>query len=131
MTSDMENTVVTEDFTITELHRIRTLVHRAAAVIGLTGAVIENLVAAVNEIAVNAIRYAGGRGRITIRSCPKGVAVDIADNGPGLPADLSGDLPAPNAVGGRGLWMARRLCAYMDISSSPRGVTISLAAIRA
>ncbi len=129
MAGDAGVTTVTEEFTVDELGRIRRLVHRAATVIGLGAAVVENLVTAVNEIITNAIRYAGGRGRVTIRTCPRGIAVDISDHGPGIPDGLTDDRAAIDATSGRGLWMARRLCHYMTINTGPNGATISLAAV--
>jgi serine/threonine-protein kinase RsbW len=128
VTTNAPSEVVTEEFTIIDLPRVRRLVTRAAQLVGLTVAAIDNLVVAVNEIAVNAIRYAGGKGRLTIRSWPAGLSVEISDDGPGLPAGLADHLPASDAVSGRGLWMARRLCSKMTISSSPRGLTIRLVA---
>lgn len=121
-----EPELLSEDFTVNDLPRLRSLVARAAMLAGLTARVIEDLVTAVNEIATNAIRYAGGRGRITISSFARGVSVEISDHGPGLPANLRAERPAPEATGGRGIWMARRLCERMAISSSPYGVTVRL-----
>jgi serine/threonine-protein kinase RsbW len=131
MSSKRRTTTVTEEFTIADLRRVRSLVSHAAKLVGLTMSVIDNLVTAVNEIAVNAIRYAGGKGQITIRTCTKGVSVEISDSGPGLPEGLGEDLVAPAAIGGRGLWMARRLCHSMTISSSSRGVTVTMTAVLA
>jgi anti-sigma regulatory factor (Ser/Thr protein kinase) len=131
MSSDHGTTAVSEEFTIGELGRVRALVSRAAKLVGLTRSVIDNLVVAVNEIAANAVRYAGGKGRIRIRSYDRGISVEISDSGPGLPAGL-GDRPAgPTATGGRGLWMAHRLCPSMTVASSKRGVTVTLSAMRA
>jgi anti-sigma regulatory factor (Ser/Thr protein kinase) len=129
MASEPTFDVVTEEFTVNDLSRVRSLVTRAAKFVGLSIALIDNLVAAVNEIAINAIRYAGGRGRLTIRACQNGVLVDISDSGPGLPDGLSSERPDPDALGGRGLWMARRMCSRMSISSSPSGVTVRLLAV--
>jgi anti-sigma regulatory factor (Ser/Thr protein kinase) len=120
---------VSEEFTINDLRRVRTLVARAAQWIGLTVKALDDLVVAVNEIAINALLYAGGRARITVAACPDGMSVEISDSGPGLPSGLREERPPTDALGGRGLWLARRLCPQMTISSSPRGVTVRMIAM--
>jgi len=117
---------VTESFTQDDLARVRRLVYHAACAAGLGSAIVDNLVVAVNEVAINAVRYAGGHGFLRVERAPEGLLVEIRDEGPGLPADLSDERPAPDALGGRGLWMARRLCGQLDIDSSPRGVTVRM-----
>jgi anti-sigma regulatory factor (Ser/Thr protein kinase) len=115
-----------ECFTVDDLQRLRALVERAGTRAGLSEPNAEDLVTAVNEVAVNAVLYAGGGGWITIAQSPEGVSVEISDDGPGLPAGVAPHLPPPRALGGRGLWMARRLCKRFTISSSPRGVTVRM-----
>jgi serine/threonine-protein kinase RsbW len=119
----------TEEFSVHDLSRVRRLVTRAGRLVGLTVAAIDNLVTAVNEIAVNAVKYAGGRGRLTIRTGPETVSVEVSDQGPGLPDGIVDRLPDPGAIGGRGLWMAKRMCSRMTIDSSRSGVTVRLVAI--
>jgi anti-sigma regulatory factor (Ser/Thr protein kinase) len=127
--SDISGGTVEEDFTIADLGRLRSLVARAAHLVGLTVKAVDDLVLAVNEIAGNAIRYAGGRGRIKIVSWARGIAVEISDRGPGFPAGLVDERPPVGAIGGRGLWMARRLCDRMTVASTDRGVTVRLVAV--
>ena len=125
MGSDRCYGTVCEDFTIHELARIRELVGSAGQRAGFRPARTDKLVAAVHEVAANAVLYAG-KGRATIAQSPDGVYVEIDDSGPGLPADLPRGLPAPNALGGRGLWLARHLCRQLVVSSSPSGVNVRL-----
>jgi serine/threonine-protein kinase RsbW len=124
---------VSEGFTLSGLRRVRDLVGDASRVAGLAETEADNLLTAVNEIAVNAILYAGGHGSVTVESSPDGVMVRISDDGPGLPVGsaLSGGpvpamLPEAGAIGGRGLWLARHLCPEFDLTSTPTGLTVRL-----
>ncbi|MET7419039.1 ATP-binding protein [Dactylosporangium sp. NPDC005555] len=117
---------VSREFTGDGLRRVRDLVDRAARVAGISAVNAHNLVIAVNELAVNAVRHGGGSGRIVIEQTGDGVRIEVSDHGPGLPEHLSQELPAPDAVGGRGLWMVRNLCRDLHITSTARGVTVRL-----
>jgi anti-sigma regulatory factor (Ser/Thr protein kinase) len=126
MASDRNQRSVIEQFTAADLGRVRGLVERAARLVGLSRTRSDNLVAAVNEVAINAILHAGATGSVTVEQSADGVSVEIRDHGPGLPSDLSTDRPPPDALGGRGLWLARRLCHHLNIASSPWGVTVRM-----
>ncbi len=122
---------VREHFTIDDLARVRRLVQAEASRAGLGPADADSLVVAVNEIAVNAVLYAGGGGSVQVEQLPDGIVVEIRDEGPGLPtgmtdAEPQDARPPVEAVGGRGLWMARRLCGKLSISSNPRGVVVRM-----
>lgn len=120
-------------FTVGDLHQLRAMVARAAHRVGLSRLSTENLVVAVNEVAVNAIQYAGG-GSVVVEDDGDAVAVRVTDHGPGLPGhrvDIAEERPAVDAVSGRGLWLARRLCRTLSIVSGPAGVTVRLNMSRA
>jgi anti-sigma regulatory factor (Ser/Thr protein kinase) len=117
---------VTREFTGDGLRRVRELVEQAARVAGVSATNAHNLVIAVSELAANAVRHGGGSGRIVIEQTDDGVRVEVSDHGPGLPELLSQELPPPEAISGRGLWMVRNLCRDLHISSSARGVTVRL-----
>jgi anti-sigma regulatory factor (Ser/Thr protein kinase) len=123
---------IEEDFTIDSLHRVRSLVEAAAGRIGLTGADLDALVTAVNEIAINAVLHAGGRGRLRIQPSPGGITVEISDTGPGLPDTAARPGPPPaDATSGRGLWLARLLCPSMAVTDTGRGLTVRFEATAA
>jgi anti-sigma regulatory factor (Ser/Thr protein kinase) len=131
MDHDQPAQAVSEEFAVADLHRVRDLVERAAASVGLAEHVTNNLVIAVNEIAVNAILYAGGKGRVMVDPEPAGLRVEIADYGPGLTEkNVTDERPDAEALGGRGLWLARQLCPDMTLSSSPEGLTVRMFAPR-
>ena len=117
---------VSSEFTADGLRRIRDLVEQTAHVAGVSAANVHCLVIAVSELAANAVRHGGGSGRILIEQTDDGVRVEVSDRGPGLPDGLSPELPPPDAVSGRGLWMVRSLCRDLHISSTARGVTVRL-----
>jgi serine/threonine-protein kinase RsbW len=125
MTRDRLRTV-SREFTGDGLRRVRDLVDQTARLAGVSAANAHSLVIAVSELAANAVRHGGGRGRILIEQTDDGLRVEVSDHGPGLPEHLSQELPPPDAVSGRGLWMARNLCRDLDISSTARGVTVRL-----
>lgn len=107
----------------------RHAVARAVATTGLTGTRADDFVLAVNELITNAVRHAGGRGRLLLGLLGGAVACDVIDTGEGIPAGrLNGhELPANFAVGGRGIWLARHLCDLFQVSTGPHGTTIRVA----
>ena len=119
---------VSDEFTVDGLSRIRMLTHRACEHAGLARDVADGFVAAVNEIAINAIRHAGGHGRFDLRATDRRVMVEIADNGPGLARVVTDQRPDVAAIGGRGLWLARRLCPAITFTSGAHGLTVRLVA---
>jgi anti-sigma regulatory factor (Ser/Thr protein kinase) len=112
-------------FTVGDLHRLREMVAQASRAVGLSRLRTENLILAVNEIATNAIQHAGG-GSVVVEHDDAMVAVEVRDHGPGLPVDQPTAPPGADAEGGRGLWLARRLCRGLSVASGPAGVTVRL-----
>ena len=124
--SSRQAPTVTEYFSVDDLHHVRVLVERACAAVGMAGERIYRLVFAVNEIAINAVKHAGGWGVLTVRQSRHGVSVEVSDRGPGLPEALPTERPSVTATAGRGLWMAQQQCPDMTVKSSPDGVTVRL-----
>ncbi len=124
--SSQQAPTVTEYFSVDDLHHVRVLVERACDAVGMAAERIYRLVFAVNEIAINAVKHAGGWGVLTVRQSRHGVSVEISDRGRGLPEALTTERPSVEATAGRGLWMARRQCPDMTIKTSPDGVTVRL-----
>ncbi|MEV4133264.1 ATP-binding protein [Dactylosporangium sp. NPDC049742] len=117
---------MTREFTGDGLRRVRDLVEQTARLAGVSASNVRKLVIAVSELAANAIRHGGGSGRIVIEQTDEGVRVEVSDHGPGLPEFVSQELPAPEEISGRGLWMVRNLCRDLHITSTARGVTVRL-----
>jgi anti-sigma regulatory factor (Ser/Thr protein kinase) len=118
------NKRVTERFTRDDLRRIRRLVERAGCSVGLSPTRTDDLVLAVSEIATNAIRHGGGSGTLTMVARSDGVSIEVRDSGPGLPVPAQEEVPGPTSIGGRGLWIVRRLSLSLSIASSEQGVAV-------
>jgi anti-sigma regulatory factor (Ser/Thr protein kinase) len=64
---------------------IRHAVSRAAESVGLHGQRREDFVLAVNEIVTNAVRHAGGHGRLRLWLHGGSLRCEVADDGGGIP----------------------------------------------
>jgi serine/threonine-protein kinase RsbW len=107
---------------------IRHAVARTAATVGLHGQRLEDFVLAVNEVVTNAVRHAGGHGRLRLWVQGGSLRCEVVDNGAGIPDErLNGyELPPSFAVSGRGLWLARHLCDLLTVQTGPEGTKITL-----
>ncbi|MBB5866891.1 anti-sigma regulatory factor (Ser/Thr protein kinase) [Allocatelliglobosispora scoriae] len=113
------------EFTLNGLALVRGLVRDAAAEAGC-GSRSDDLVLAVSELATNAIRHGGGRGRLTVERTADGLVVEVQDWGPGLHRDLARDRPQPTTQGGRGLWITRKLFPDLAMINRSDGLTARL-----
>jgi anti-sigma regulatory factor (Ser/Thr protein kinase) len=86
----------------------------------------DDLVVAVNEILINAVLHGGGGGSVTVERATDGVRIEVRDSGPGISVGVPTERPGPQVEGGRGLWMARRLCRNLTITNGPTGATVRL-----
>ena len=118
--------MVLPDVTARDLSTVRRLIGRVGTEVGLEADRVERLILAANEIVANAIRYGRGTATVTVRPQVTDVTVEVTDEGPGLPEDMGTQLPAPGALHGRGLWLARQLCDEMDVQSGPGGTRVRL-----
>jgi anti-sigma regulatory factor (Ser/Thr protein kinase) len=125
--ADVPVTVTRQSFTAHQLERLRRLVQSAARRAGLSTQRSLELVLAVNEAATNAIKYAGGRGRVrVVEEDRHRVVAVISDAGPGLPDELTVAEPPPGATRGRGLWLIHKVCDRVELRSGADGTRIRL-----
>ncbi|MCX5366005.1 sensor histidine kinase [Streptomyces sp. NBC_00124] len=89
-----------------------------------------DLVAAVHESVVNALRYGGGRGVVRLSSDPEYVICEIRDEGthtsaprPRFPGHLP---PERRAPGGHGMWLVRQLTDLVTEDLDPTGSAVQL-----
>lgn len=86
---------------------------------------LEALLVVVSELVTNG--WQAGASAVTA-ACwrwPDGVIVQVDDDGPGLDDPFAGYRPPPfEAIGGRGLWIARQLSDAVEIASSRSGTAV-------
>ena len=110
-----------------ELRALRTLVGAEAARAGLDTEHTEDLTVAVNEVATNALKHAGGRGRVRIWSETEQVICEVVDSGPGFSDPFTGHAPpAARDAPGWGLWTSRQLCDLVQLRSGDDGTVVRL-----
>jgi anti-sigma regulatory factor (Ser/Thr protein kinase) len=104
----------------------RHAVAHQAATAGLAGTRLADFVLAVNELVTNAVRHAGGRGRLVLSRYDGVLRCEVSDRGPGIPADRENgaEMPPAFATGGRGLWLVRHICDRVEIHTGPHGTTV-------
>lgn len=108
------------------LRQIRSVVAGFAYAAGLDEDDVADLVLAVNELASNSIRHAGGGGTLQIWRDDDAVVCEMRDRGR-ISDPLAGRVEPPReALGGRGLWIANQLCELVQIRAFADGGAVRL-----
>jgi anti-sigma regulatory factor (Ser/Thr protein kinase) len=112
------------DSIVSVRHDVEQLSERA----GLSGFALYRFVVAVNEIVTNAVRHGGGRGRLRLWRDGQRLHCQVTDSGPGMadPKRAMAERPAPETVGGWGLWLARQGSEGLVVDTGTRGSAITL-----
>ncbi|MEO6796664.1 MAG: sensor histidine kinase [Candidatus Dormibacter sp.] len=114
-------------FEAANLHDLRTLVAREAAVAGFSPSRLADLVFSVNEVATNSVRHGGGKGSLLLWSTGDSLAVEIIDAGLLVGQPLVGRARPRGSTGfGTGLWLVNQLCDLVQLRSFPTGVVVRL-----
>jgi anti-sigma regulatory factor (Ser/Thr protein kinase) len=109
-----------------ELVLVREFLAQRAAAAGFSRRRLDDLVLAVDELATNSLRYARGEGSLRTWRENGSLLVEIADSGH-IADPLAGrDLPGPDEVGGRGLYLVNQLCDLVQLRSSPEGSVVRI-----
>jgi anti-sigma regulatory factor (Ser/Thr protein kinase) len=120
--------------TSTRFRRERTAVPPARAFVrhalrsgGAPLDVIDRVELAVAEACNNAILHSGSA-VFTVRVVVEGdrAVVAVADDGAGFDPPRNPTMPAPDAIGHRGLALMRALVDHVDVSSTAAGTTVVL-----
>jgi anti-sigma regulatory factor (Ser/Thr protein kinase) len=123
----MNDALLSCDVDLRTLVDVRHAVRRAAAAEGVSGRDLYLFVVAVNEITTNAVRHGGGTGHLRLWRADGRLFCQVVDRGPGVPPGRSGhQRPAPDTLGGRGLWLARQGCQTLTIDSGTEGTAVTL-----
>ena len=119
--------LLTRDFDFHSLVPLRHEVQRCGAREGLGERELYLFVVAVNEVTTNAVRHGGGKGRIYLWREDHRLFCRVIDQGPGIPPGRFGEVrPAPDTLGGRGLWLARQGCESLTLNTGARGSIVTL-----
>jgi len=106
------------------LRAVRALARREATQAGFDDAQVADVVSAVNELASNSLRHAGGWGEIRVWRTEDALICEIADDGR-IDDPLAGrKRPEVDACSGRGLWMVNQLSELVQVRATPTGTTV-------
>src|SRR4051812_31163371 len=113
-------------FTRDDLPAIRRLISQHAAKAGLDELRTGDLLVAVNEVATNSVRYADGRGTVSVWRENGRVLCEVRDGGVLEDPLVGRERPSPSWARGRGLWLANQFCDLVQIRSTGDGNVVRL-----
>jgi len=118
-------------FGVRGLEDVRMFVSRHGQTAGLSRSRTDDLVLAVNELATNSVRYAGGGGDVRVWRDGTALICEVRDRGR-IEHPLAGRVrPDENQEGGFGLWLVSQLCDLVQIRSFADGSVVRLRMTRA
>ncbi|GAA3560134.1 hypothetical protein GCM10022419_045940 [Nonomuraea rosea] len=120
--------LLTTDLDEDRLASARRRILRAARAQGLVGDRLGDFVMAAYEGIVNAVEHGGGRARLTLWRSGDELVCAVEDAGPGIPASVlhRTDFPPSGSLGGRGIWLMRRLTDEAVFTIGPGGTVVRL-----
>jgi anti-sigma regulatory factor (Ser/Thr protein kinase) len=112
------------NFDLSNLRDVRVTVADQAARAHVSDERRADLVLAVNELATNSIRHAGGRGELRTWRTGDRLTIEVRDRGE-IDDPLAGRIsPNQHSTRGRGLWLVNRLCQLVQIRSGGEGTVV-------
>jgi anti-sigma regulatory factor (Ser/Thr protein kinase) len=128
-------TILSMNFDAGSLYALRSAVAAHATQAGMPEVRADDVVLAVHEFAVNAVRHGAGHGRLVIRKHDGALLCQVADDGApqaatgvtrsGTQTAASYDDPWPSRYG-RGLWMVRQVADHLSVRTGPQGTTAAV-----
>ncbi|GIH79947.1 ATP-binding protein [Planobispora longispora] len=110
-----------------DLGTLRGRIQRRAALAGLSGERLDNLLIAANEAAINVLEHGGGSGTVSVWQDDSFLTVDVTDSVGSLkPQDAVRDRPEAGASRGFGLWLMGQLCDQLNIQQGAGGSRVRL-----
>ena len=109
-----------------DLSQVRALVHQHAREAGLTEGRANDLVLAVSEVAANTLRHTKSSGTLTVWHDGNEIVCEIRDEGTIADPLVGTRRPAPDALGGHGLWLVRQVCDLVELNSDANGTTVRM-----
>jgi anti-sigma regulatory factor (Ser/Thr protein kinase) len=114
------------EFGLAQLKEVRDRVTAAAERAEMDQLGIADLVTATSELAANSVMHGGGNGTLRLWREGDTLLAEVEDRGR-IEEPLVGRLrPEIKQEGGRGLWLANRLCDLVQIRSDAGGTTVRL-----
>ena len=111
-------------FTLDDLPELRDLVTVRSSAFGLPRDRALDLTLATNEMVTNSIVHGGDRGTLRLWHDDTTFTCEVTDSGH-ITTPLAGRIaPVPSTQGGRGIWLANRLCDLVSIRSAPHSGTV-------
>jgi len=130
--------VMARVMTVDELAMLRQVIAEAAASAGLAPDRVGRLTVSVNEIAANAVTHGIPPASVTITVTGTAIMVAVHDCGSGFGQDvpatpaphvdrvISASPPAPDALRGRGLWLATHMADHISLTTDSGGTTVTV-----
>lgn len=123
---DPSGTPAVRVFATGELGVTRRWVRAHVRAAGLAEDRTEDLILAVNEIATNSVVHGGGGGTLSVWREDHTVVCEVRDEGQ-IADPLAGRRrPRDDAVGGRGLWIANRVCDLVQVRTFQAGGVVRM-----
>jgi anti-sigma regulatory factor (Ser/Thr protein kinase) len=109
-----------------DLAQVRTLVLQHARQAGLPEDRANDLMLAVSEVAANTLRHTRSAGTLAIWSNADEIICEVHDQGTITDPEAGTHKPAPDASGGHGLWIVRKVCDLVELTSDGNGTTVRM-----
>jgi anti-sigma regulatory factor (Ser/Thr protein kinase) len=108
-----------------DLHTVRIHVAQHAREAGLAADRAADLVLAVNEVAANTLRHAGGSGTVQVWRSHDEVICQIQDTGQ-ITDPLAGRSRPASIGSGHGLWVVNQVCDLVESRTGPDGTVVRM-----